>query len=528
MNHLFDIPPERRTLDAVFADRVAAHPDNEFLTVGSQVWTYAQFRAWSSKVAAGLQSLGVQRGDRVLVMLPNCAEFVAVWLACAQIGAVEVPVNTAYKGMVLEHIVSNSGAEVAIIADEYLDRFPLDVEPFTALRHVVTWNDRGVADIGVHWSELEAVREPERVDVKHTDELAILYSSGTTGLSKGILLSHNYFWFSGMRNAAHTRIQQTDRLYTCLPLFHANAQCLTVMSGLVSGASIILDARFSASTFWKRMRHVRATRFNYIGGMIPILMKQPASELDRHHVVQFALGAAAPADQFDEFEKRFGVTLLESYGQTENCVALANPLEDRRVGSVGKAICGYDVELFDDNDMPVAVGQTGELVFRPRHPDIMMDGYHQMPQATLAASRNLWFHSGDLLRRDSDGYFYYVDRKKDAIRRRGENISAYEVELVVNAHPDVVESAAVAVPSEVGEDEVMIFVVRKPGSQVSEVDLIAYCDSRMPYFAVPRYVTFRESLPKTPTHRVEKYRLRAEGLPPGTWDRERAGFQLTR
>ncbi|MET0457375.1 MAG: AMP-binding protein [Mycobacterium sp.] len=527
MDHLFDVPPERRTLSAVLGDRADEHPDAEFLTVGERVWTYGQFHAWSTRIAAGLQSLGVAPGDRVLLMLPNCAEFVAVWLACAQIGAVEVPVNTAYKGMVLEHVVGNSGARVAVVAGEFLDRFA----PFPALQHVVVWNRLKSNNPGanvVDWLHLEEERRVQRPEVRHTDQMAILYSSGTTGLSKGIMLSHNYFWFSGMRSAAHGRVQQADRLYTCLPLFHANAQALTVMSALVSGASVILDSRFSASRFWDRLRAVRASRFNYIGGMIPILMKQPVTDIDRRHGVEFALGAAAPADQFLEFEDRFGVTLIESYGQTENCVALANPVDDRRIGSVGKAICGYDVALVDDEDEPVPVGQTGELVFRPRYPNIMMDGYHAMPEATLAASRNLWFHSGDLLRRDADDYFYYVDRKKDAIRRRGENISAYEVELVVNAHPEVAESAAIAVPSEVGEDEVMVFVVVKPGAQLSQLDLITHCDGRMPYFAVPRYVEFRDELPKTPTHRIEKYRLRQEGLSADTWDRERSGFELTR
>ncbi|KWX57579.1 AMP-binding protein [Mycobacterium sp. NAZ190054] len=531
MDRLFRTEREHRTLGSVLHRQAAARPEAEFLITDDHVWTYGQFEQWTNRIAAGLQGLGIEQGDRVLVMLPNCAEFVAVWLACAQIGAVEVPVNTAYKGMLLEHIVSDSGAKVAVIASEYLPRFAPDSDAFAGLRHLIACGSAPLAyaEPRLHdWSVLESDQEPDRPTVSPTDQMAILYSSGTTGRSKGIMLSHNYFWFSGVRCADHGRVTDNDRLYTCLPLFHANAQCLTLMTGLVAGASVILDSRFSASRFWDRLRRCRATRFNYIGGMIPILLKNPPSDSDRSHHVEFALGAAAPADQFRLFEERFGVTLLESYGQTENCVALANPIDERRVGSVGKAICGYDVALVDDHDEPVPVGEIGELVFRPRFPDIMMTGYHGMAEATLEASRNLWFHSGDLLRCDDDGYFYYVDRKKDAIRRRGENISAFEVELVVNAHPDVIESAAIAVPSEVGEDEVMIFVVRRPRSQLDELKLIEYCDSRMPYFAVPRFVEFREELPKTPTHRVEKYRLRAEGRTARTWDREASSFELTR
>lgn len=526
-----DVPPSDRTLGRLLRLRVDDSPDHPFLITGGRSWTYAQIEERSGRVSAGLRSLGVTSGDAVLVMLPNGSEFVTVWFGCGRIGAVQVPVNTAYRGMLLEHVIANSGARVVVLAEEYLDRFDFDRAPFDQIEHVVVRsateaapnNDR-IRDMSL----LETAGTEPMAPVAPTDTAAILYSSGTTGPSKGVLLSHHYFWFHAERAARRGGITADERLYTCLPLFHANAQVLSVTAALVRGATVVVDDRFSASRFWDRMRESGATRFNYIGGMIPILMKQPPGPLDLDHGVRFGVGAAAPADQHVEFERRFGLTLIENYGQTENCVALANSLDDRRVGSAGKPICGFDVDIVDDDDAPVGVGRTGELVFRPQHPNIMMSGYHAMPEAMVEASRNLWFHTGDLMRRDADGFHYFIDRKKDAIRRRGENISAYEVELVVDSHPGVLESAAIAVPSDIGEDEVMVVVVPREGALVDPLELVRHCEDRMPYFAVPRYVDVRVDLPKTPTHRVEKYRLREAGVTPTTWDRDLSGHELRR
>ena len=231
---------------------------------------------------------------------------------------------------------------------------------------------------------------------------------------------------------------------------------------------------------------------------------------------------------FREFEERFGLRVMECYGQTEDCAVTVNPLEETRIGSIGKPDWGYEMQVVDDHGHVVPDGQTGEFVVRPQRPGIFMQGYYKMPQETLDVYRDLWFHTGDYGWRDSDGYFYFMDRKKDALRRRGENISAYEVEIVVNEHPSVLESAVYAVPSEVGEDDVMVALVLDEGRSLEPADLIEHCQARLAYFAVPRYVDIRAELPKTPTHRVEKYKLRQEGVTPTAWDREKAGFKLRR
>lgn len=520
-----------RTLGQILDTRAAEHPHDTFLITEEGTLTYRELADRVARVSGGLAALGVGQGDAVLVMLPSGADFVVTWFAAARIGAVQVPVNTAYRGMLLEHVVATSGAAVAIVAAEHRGLFDLSRAPYDGLRHVVVQpgdrtEDGPAPDIQL--ADLERHGTAPVPDIHPTDPAAILFSSGTTGPSKGILLSHHYFWFHADRSARRGQVRPDERFYTCLPLFHANAQVLSVTAALVTGTAVVLDRRFSASGFWDRLRATGATRFNYIGGMIPILMKQPPTERDHEHRVRYGIGAAAPADQLEAFEDRFGLTLVENYGQTENCVALANALDDRRVGSVGKAICGFEVAVVDDDDHPVGPDVVGELVFRPQSPHIMMSGYHDMPDAMVAATRNLWFHTGDYVRRDADGFHYFVDRKKDAIRRRGENISAYEVELVVDSHPDVLESAAIAVPSDVGEDEVMVVVVPRTGSGLDPLDLVRHCEDRMPYFAVPRYVDVRDELPKTPTHRVEKYRLREDGVTPTTWDRETSGHVVRR
>lgn len=527
-------PSDQRTLGQCLANQAALHPDKEFLVFGERSWTYCEFNEWVTEVAGGLLALGLCKGDKLAIMLPNCPEFMALWFACARIGVVEVPVNTAYRGFLLRYVLEHSDSRMAVVAAEYLDRIQHDAVGFGRLEKLVVWSRGSPARMdlpipAVPFEALSAESAPlPPIVVTHQDPMAIMYSSGTTGPSKGILLCHNYFWWPGYQSSKLRGVTPDDRLYTCLPLFHGNAQMLTAMPALMAGATFVLDENFSASTFWDRLRACQATQFNYIGGMIAILMKQPASPDDRQYSVRLAIGGAAPKDQWQQFEERFGVRILEGYGQTENCVALTNPIDAPKVGSIGLPLCGYDVDVVNDDDESLPPDTIGELVFRPQHPSIMMDGYYKMPEATLAASRNLWFHTGDLVKKDSEGYFYFVDRKKDAMRRRGENISAFEVEAVVNSHPAVLESAAIAVPSEVGEDEVMVCVVLKPGQPLEALDLTKHCEERMPYFSVPRFVDFRAELPKTPTMRVEKYRLREQGITPTTWDRENAGYRLRR
>jgi crotonobetaine/carnitine-CoA ligase len=313
-----------------------------------------------------------------------------------------------------------------------------------------------------------------------------------------------------------------------LPLYHTNAQCLTTITALIAEAQMVLSDKFSASRFWDDIRKYQATQFNYLGAVMPILAKQPERPDDIDNPVRIAFGAGCPQAVMEHVEKRFGLKCMEGFGMTEIGLPIHVSLHDRRPGSCGKVLDIYEIGLVDDQDEEVPVGETGEIVFRPREPFTMMLEYYNMPEKTLESFRNLWFHTGDLAKKDEDGYFYFVDRKKDALRRRGENISSFEVERAINTHPKVLESAAVAVRSELAEDEVKICVVLKPGEVLTPEELIAYANDRMPYFAVPRFVEFLDSLPKTPTERVQKYQLKQAGITANTWDREKAGVHVRR
>jgi crotonobetaine/carnitine-CoA ligase len=317
------------------------------------------------------------------------------------------------------------------------------------------------------------------------------------------------------------RCREDDIFYTCLPLFHANAQMYTTMGSLYSGRPFVLRERFSASQFFNEIRQFGATIFNYIGGMLGILMKQPVKDNDCDNPARIAFGGAARKEIWQLFEKRFNLKIIEGYGATETgALPLCNPPHEIKVGSVGKPTRIADVTIWDDHNRELPIGQSGEIVVKGKTPNSMFLGYYKQPDKTTEARDKGWFHTGDRGYQDEDGYFYFIDRIKDCIRRHGENISSYEIERVINSHPKVLKSAAVAVPAELGEDEVKIYVLTKPGEEIDPVDLIAFCKDRMAYFMVPRYVEFLNKFPETPTKRTQKYELRKMGIG-NAWDREK-------
>jgi len=524
-----------RVLGELIDDRAKRNGDKIFLRFRDQKFTYEEIRRYANRCANAFKDLGIVKGDKVSIMLPNCPEFLHIWFGLAKCGAVEVPVNTSYKGEFLRHIVDQSDSRIFVIAYEFLDRLKLIEDALKKVERVVVLG-RGQKQEATHFKIpmmsfeefFDSAEDPVEVVVYPWDPLSIIYTSGTTGLSKGALGPHKFWVVCAEKMLECREGEREDIFYTFMPLYHFNAQCLTTVTTLVAEAQMVLADRFSASRFWDEVRHYGATQFNYLGGVIPILAKQPPKPNDLDNPVRIGLGAGCPQAVMEEVEKRFGIKCLEGFGMTEIGIPIHVRVNDRRPGSCGKPLDIYEIKLFDDQDNEVGIGEIGEIVFRPREPFVMMLGYYNMPDKTAESYRNLWFHTGDLAKKDGDGYFYFVDRKKDALRRRGENISSFEVERAVNSHPSVLESAAVAVPSEVGEDEVKICVVLKPGAALTPEELIRYCNDRMPYFSVPRYVEFMESLPKTPTERVEKYKLKQAGITANTWDREKAGIQVTR
>ncbi|MEU8878141.1 AMP-binding protein [Streptomyces javensis] len=514
-------PDEATTLGDILRTRATLSPEATCLTLDATVRTYADMLAAAEQAAAALAVLGIRQGSKVAALLPNSTEFLDIWFGASLLGAVFVPINTGLKGEGLRYIVEHSGAEFIALDASLVDALTAAVPVGHGPQHRYI---RGRTDPPPGYESLAALlagaHRPARPRATSPGDLAsILYTSGTTGLPKGVMNCHNSFAVAAHEyTRRYVRIRQDDVLYTSLPLFHANAQSLTAVGSLVSGRPMVVARRFSASRFFDDIRTHRATVFNYIGAMLTILAKQPERTDDADNPLRLAIGGAAPADLWRAFEKRFGLTVLEIYGLTESATfCLASPPEGIRTGTIGKETSWSQVKIVGPDGDTLPDGQAGEIAIRSKKPDTMFLGYYKNEEATRKAVRAGWFHSGDRGRRDEDGYFVFLDRLKDSIRRRGENISSYEVERIVNTHPRVTESAVIGVPSDLGEEDIMLIVVAKNGD-IDCDGLIEFCRQRMAEFMVPRYIRRVAHLPKTATQRVEKYVLRQDGMK-DAWDR---------
>jgi crotonobetaine/carnitine-CoA ligase len=522
-----------RVLSKIIEDKARQYPDHVVFQFRDDPITLGEFNERINKTANGFLSLGVKHGDKVAIMLPNNPEFLYTWFALNKIGAVEVPINVALKGQGLAYQMVQSDC-VALVADtEYLDRLEGVAGDLGNINHIAF---TGGGDLP-GWSGFETMAFGELMDrpsdtpkanVHYSDLASILYTSGTTGVSKGVMFSHHYWYDIWAESVKYSRYTEDDVLYTGLPFFHGNAQGITIGPAIMADARAVIVERFSASRLWDDCRRWECTEANYIGGIIPILLKQEEREDDADNPVRLMVGAAAPEDEWHAFQNRFNTKILEVYGMTECYCCLVSPYDQPRAGSCGKTITGWDVRIVDDDDNECEPGRLGEFIARSNRMFVGTTGYYDKPEATLELFKNGWIHTGDLGRMDEDGYFYFVDRKKQAIRRRGENISSFEVESVISSHDAVLESCVVGVPSEVGEEEVKAVVVLKEGQLVTEEEVIRWCEPRLAYFSIPRYIAIRESLPKTPSERVEKFKLKEEGITDDCWDREAAGIELQR
>ena len=503
--------------------------------------TFGDFNRQVNRVAHGLTRLGVGKSDAVMVMMPNSAEFVIAWFAIAKLGAVTVPTNTFYKGVSLEGVANNCKARICVTHPQFLEVWANVENTCPSLERlcVVELDSAPANDVSAfRRCTISAFEElydnPDHnpnIEVLHSDVASILYTSGTTGPSKGVLMPHAQCYLFAQQGLAQMRVTERDVYFTCLPLYHVAASYLALYCMLVAGGKLVLYPTFQAGSWIADIRRSKATITQMVGVMADFVYKQPARPDDSQNELRAASVVPMPEAILDGFRERFGIeTILTQYGMTELAMCICMPWGERRRGSCGKADeTWFDMRIVDpETDQEVPHGETGELVCRPKAPWIITQGYFGMPEETLRSWRNLWFHTGDVLKRDADGYFYFVDRVKDALRRRGENISSYEVESVILKYPSVAECAVVAAKSsdEGGEDEVKACIVLKPGADLDAADLIAFCDARMPYYTVPRYVTVLDELPKTPTGKFRKALLRQEGLGERTWDRVSAGVRL--
>ncbi|QIE56708.1 ATP-dependent acyl-CoA ligase [Pikeienuella piscinae] len=520
------IPP---TLPACLAAQARRIPDRRFLTLTTgAARSFGEIDAASRRLAGGLARLGVGRGDRVLLMLPTSPEFVEAWFAASRLGAIIVSVNTALVGDYLAHIFNDSGASVMVAHGAHVGAIAAVLPDCPGLRAIVEIEAAADAPIPANITRVAfaeaAAGGPKTADVpvEERDPGAILYTSGTTGRSKGVVMPHGQLRANPDVYIRALGLGEDDVLFTCLPLYHANALLLGVYGALILGAEVVLAPKFSASDWLRQVRKHRATATNLLGVMVEFLLKQPETAGDADNALRVATAAPVSPDLAPRFEARFGVKLIELYGSTEVNCPLYHPLDaPRRPGSCGKVVEDrFECRIVDpETDHEAPPGEAGELVVRPRRPWTSMLGYHNRPDATAEAWRNLWFHTGDLMRRDEDGYHYFVDRSRDAIRRRGENISSFEVEEALASHPAVAEVAVVGIasPFESHEQEVKACVVLHAGVECAPEELAAHCVGSMPDFARPRFIEIMTGLPRTPTEKVRKAELRARGITPQTW-----------
>jgi len=539
--------PTTWVLAEILRGRAERAPDRQFLKFADEPWiSYGTVNAQANRVANALVARGVQRGESVSVMLPNCAEFVPVWFGILKAGAVMSSINTAYKGDFLSWTINLVEAKKLIIADVYLDRLDLIKAELPKLEHVIvlaTGAQEG-PDPALGWEPLAELlagsdHEPD-VSYSWTDDARIMFTSGTTGRSKGVIKQNAADYFSArgllevIRTLNGTGLEDLDNetFFSCLPLFHSNAQVLSAYPALVAGGRIAFVERFSSSQFWRQVRDAEATIFNSIGAVSYFIYNIPTSELDRAHRVHTVFAAPAPKDIYHEFEERFGVRFIEGYGLTETGMATyMDPTRDPIPGSCGKANPGYEVTIVEPGtDRPLEPNTPGEIVVDMKIPNIVMRAYYGMPEKTAEDFRNLKLHTGDLGRMDDEGYIYFMDRVKDYIRRRGENVSSMEVERQVADHPQIKEAAVIGVKAGEGassEDEIMVVCIPE-GPAPDPAEFTHWMAERMPYFMVPRYIRFVQALPKTPTERVQKVKLRDEGITADTFDREAAGIVVKR
>jgi carnitine-CoA ligase len=519
------LPPMDRTLPAMLKTQAARHGDRPLVTMGGQSWSFRQACDFAARRGGSLRQAGIRRGDRVAALCGNVPELLELALGCGWIGAVLVPLNTAAMGPQIGYYLRDSGARLLVVEPAFLGRLDLvGDEPLPIERIWVIGGHHGTRPA----EPFPAGSDPVDAEaILPGDPFAVLYTSGTTGPSKGVICPHAQYYWWGWNSAALLEVQADDVLCTTLPLFHINA-LNTLAQALLTGAHMVLEGRFSASGFGPTMAARGATVVYLLGAMVPILLAQPTGEMERSHRVRRGLGPGVPAELMAAFAARTGVELVDGYGSTETNFVIGATLAERRPGVIGRIRPGFEAVVADEHDNPVPAGVPGELLLRAQEPFAFAAGYLGRPEQTVRAWRNLWFHTGDRVARDADGNFCFIDRLKDVIRRRGENISSHEVEQVLLSHPDIEAVAAFPVGSDLAEDEVMVALTLCPGRTLDPIALMGFCEARMPHFAIPRYVEVLTDLPRTENGKIQKFKLRERGVTPGTWDRQAVGYVVRR
>lgn len=528
------------TIPGVLDVQAAERPDQTALHVADIPLTYGQLARRSVSAANASSELGVGPGDRVAILMATSPEWVVLWFGLSRCGAVTVPINTAYKGEFLAHQLRDSGATMVAVDDTLLGHVVDIAADVPSLRTVLvreTGDSQGGAwpTGGTGRLAFESIACLDAGDAGYFESAArwnqpgaIFYTSGTTGPSKGALATQHYLLSAAQTMVDCWALQPEETVYAPLPLFHLSAVG-SVLGPLLAGGTGVIDRAFSVQGTWDQVRRHRAVGVLGAGAMVNMLWSLPVDQRDHDLPIRFLSAAPVAKDLYHAVQARWGCRIVTCYGLSEAFpLTIAGVDDDNPPGASGRVNPDFEVMLVDDDDGEVPVGTVGEIVCRPRRPHVMFEGYDGHHRQTVEQERNLWFHTGDLARFDHEGNLYYADRTKDAMRRRGENISSFEIEQALAGYEAVAEVAAVGVPSELGEDEVMVYVVAKPGCDLAVVPFMDFCCEQLPYFAVPRYVDVCAELPKNAVGRVLKHELRARGVRDSAWDREDAGYVVSR
>ena len=535
-----EYPREQRTVGRILARTAERLGDAPLIVeVGGGTISYREMEERATRIARGLAQLDIAKGDPVLFMMRDGIDLAALWCGLARRGAPEVPINLAYRGAFLHRIVNDSRARTIVIDVEHLDRLAAVSGELTHLERCIVYPDVSDTLPGSIARRFEVLpfdaldaddpSAPEDAPACH-DMIGIMYTSGTTGASKGVMVCHAHAYRYAWNVSRNHGVGRGDRYYSAgLPLFHIAGQWGVLYASMLRGATVILRRGYRNEYFWKDVAEHGATSVFLLGAIANFLWQQPESPQDSRTPLRYA-GMYPVIPQHEAFARRFGVQIASGYGSTENPGPCFHPPGTpfphyQCVGAVDERA---EVRILDENDNEVPRGTVGEICVRPRDPWEIMLGYWRNPEATARAFRNLWYHSGDAGYVDEEGRMYFVDRVSDSLRRRGENISSMEVEDIINQHPAVMECAVFPVRAEESEQEVMVSITAQPGTRIDPVEFTRFCNERMPYFMVPRYVDVVDLIPKTPTGKMEKYVLRGRGVTATTWDRVAAGVTLER
>lgn len=519
------------TIGEILESKAIRNGTKPFIYFKDKTVSYEQVNEKANRVANWFLSVGFKKGDRVAILVNNCLEWLYVWLGLAKIGVVSVPLNTHHKGSILQYQINHCDSQLMVISKNLIDRIRSIRGNLAALTTLVVYpSNKGCSEL-----DLDTISFPELLrgspanpesDVKYYDDLMILYTTDSRGPSQGVVSPHKQYVRCGEKRAKLARMTQDDVWYCMTPLYHVIPLGDVLMTCLIADAAMVIVDRFSVSKFWWDIRRYKATVAAAFGALMKRLYMQSPRDDDTTHSLRLFIVPDAPKSIHEAFERRFNLPVTDAYGMTEVDPVIACAVEERKIGSCGKAAEDLEVRIFDDNDNQLKPGEIGEIVCRPKEPYIMMKGYYKMPDKTLERWSNSWFHTDDSGYQDEEGYFYFVEAKNDGIKWRGENVSPFELEEIVNSHPDVLESIVVKIPSELGGSDAKVIIQLRGGKNVTPEQIVEFCEQRMAFFMVPRYIEFVDRFPKSEMGEVLKSDLRT--ITSKIWDREKVGYKIKR